>query len=78
MPAVLHEPGCLLYALHQAPGDVIMMIEKWESDNYLTQHDIGTAVVELRARIASHIAKPVVVTRLTAIPVGNIDRGRLR
>ena len=39
--AVHGEPGCLLYAIHDAPDGSIVMIEKWESVALLDAHGKG-------------------------------------
>lgn len=75
--AVHSEPGCLLYAIHDAPDGSIVMIEKWASAADLDEHGSGEAVRSLNAVLPSLLAEPVQVTRLTPLPVGNVDRGAL-
>ena len=43
------EPGCLLYAIHDADDGTITMIEKWESVADLDAHGSGPAVAALQA-----------------------------
>ena len=39
---VHEEPGCMLYAIHEAPNGQILMIEKWETAELLDAHGEGT------------------------------------
>lgn len=77
IPAVHAEEGCLLYAIHDAPGDRIVMIEKWASAELLDLHAAGAAVATLDAAIEELIASPVRVERMTAIDAGTPAQGRL-
>lgn len=74
---VHQEPGCLLYAIHEAPNGDIVMIEKWESGELLDAHGAGDAVKGLNSSLEGLLKKPVEVTRLTAIPAGTADQGAL-
>lgn len=74
---VHEEPGCLLYAIHQAPNGDIVMIEKWETVESLDEHGAGEAVKRLGVSLEGLLAKPVEVTRLTAIPAGTAAQGEL-
>jgi len=74
---VHEEEGCLLYALHGASDDMILMIEKWSSTAALDAHAAGEAVARLDASIAELIASPVVVRRFAAIPAGTGSQGAL-
>lgn len=74
---VHEEPGCLLYAIHEAPNGDIVMIEKWESVESLDEHGAGEAVQRLGASLEGLLQKPVEVTRLTAIPAGTSAQGEL-
>lgn len=71
------EPGCELYAIHEAPDGTIVMIEKWTSATALDAHASGAAVQRLDAAIAELIAQPVVVTRLSPIPAGTPQQGMI-
>ncbi len=75
--AVHAEPGCLLYAIHDAPDGSIVMIEKWESAELLDAHGAGEAVVLLNKDLAGLLAKPTKVDRLQPIPTGDAARGAL-
>jgi len=77
MPAVHAEPGCLLYAIHDAADGTITMIEKWESVEDLDAHGSGPAVAALGAAIDGLVTAPALVTRMTPIPVGEPGLGEL-
>lgn len=71
------EPGCLLYAIHEAPNGQIVMIEKWQSAALLDAHGEGDAVKQLNASLERLLEKPAEVTRLGAIPAGTESQGAL-
>jgi quinol monooxygenase YgiN len=75
--AVHEEPGCLLYAIHDAPDGSIVMIEKWESVPLLDAHGEGEAVAAFRASIDGLVTGPAEVTRLVPIPMGEASRGAI-
>lgn len=77
IPAVHDEPGCRLYAIHDADDGTITMIEKWEDRETLTAHAAGPAVEALDAAVADLIAKPTTVTTMTPLPAGSTGRGEL-
>ena len=69
--AVHEEPGCELYAIHDAPDGTIVMIEKWTSVRELDDHGGGEAVRALNASLEGLLASPVEVTRSGAITSRN-------
>lgn len=75
--AVHQEEGCLLYAIHDAPDESIVMLEKWESAELLDAHGQGEPVARLNAALDGLLAQPVVVTRLVPLPVGDAVKGAL-
>ena len=75
--AVHEEPGCELYAIHDAPDGTIVMIEKWTSVRDLDDHGAGEAVRALNASLEGLLASPTEVTRLVPLPAGTEDQGRL-
>jgi len=77
IPAVHEEPGCLLYAIHDAQDGSIVMIEKWASDGDLAAHAEGPAIARLNTLIDGLIAKPVLVNTMTPIPAGAPGQGEL-
>ncbi|MGO4187458.1 putative quinol monooxygenase [Pseudarthrobacter sp. TAF60_1] len=74
---VHEEPGCLLYAIHEAPNGQIVMIEKWETAEMLDAHGAGPAVKRLNASLNGLLQVPVEVTRLSPIPAGTEHQGTL-
>ncbi|WP_243074354.1 putative quinol monooxygenase [Microbacterium sp. SS28] len=77
IPAVHAEPGCELYAIHDADDGTIVMIEKWTTRTALDAHSTGSAVADLGDLIAPFLAEPVRVITMTALPAGDPDRGAL-
>jgi quinol monooxygenase YgiN len=77
MPQVHNEPGCLLYAIQEAPDGTIVMIEKWESAELLDQHGSSAAVASVAPVFATVLSAPVAVTRLTPILIGDAAKGAL-
>jgi quinol monooxygenase YgiN len=75
--AVHFEPGCELYAIHDAPDGTIVMIEKWTSAGDLDDHGAGPAVQALNASLEGLLASPVEVTRLVPLPAGSDEQGQL-
>lgn len=75
--AVHEEPGCELYAIHDAPDGTIVMIEKWTSVQELDDHGAGQPVRELNASLEGLLASPVEVTRLVPVPAGTEAQGEL-
>lgn len=71
------EPGCQLYAIHEAPNGQIVMIEKWDSAELLDAHGAGEAVARLNASLEGLLQEPVDVTRLTPMPAGTAHQGEL-
>ncbi|MFE7630380.1 putative quinol monooxygenase [Kocuria sp. NPDC057446] len=77
IPAVHEEPGCLLYAIHDAEDGSIVMIEKWSSAGDLAAHAEGSAVARLNTLVDGLIAEPVLVTTMAPLPAGTADQGVL-
>lgn len=77
IPRVHDEPGCELYAIHDAPDGSIVMIEKWSSAAELDAHESSPAVVDLVDALDGLLVEPVAVTRLAPLPVGDAHRGAL-
>ena len=76
IPLVHAEEGCELYALHEAPGK-LMMIEKWASREALDKHSRGEALAGMRPKVADKVAGPTEVIVLDAVPAGEPDKGQL-
>ena len=77
IPAVHEEPGCELYAIHDAPDGTIVMIEKWSSVGELDDHGVGEPVRTLNASLEGLLASPTEVTRLVPLPAGTDKQGQL-
>ena len=75
--AVHGEPGCLLYAIHDAPDGTIVMIEKWESVALLDAHGRSEAVAALNVALRGLVAAPTQVARLVPLPMGEESKGAL-
>ena len=69
IPEVHAEPGCELYALHEADG-VLVMIEKWESQEALDVHMEAPALARLRPQMAGKTSGAPEVQVLTPLPAG--------
>ena len=74
---VHEEPGCELYAIHEAPNGQIIMIEKWETAELLDAHGAGEPVKRLNTSLDGLLQGPVEVTRLLPIPAGTAQQGTL-
>ena len=77
IPAVHEEPGCELYAIHDAPDGTIVMIEKWSSVGELDDHGGGEPVRALNASLEGLLASQTEVTRLVPLPAGTGKQGQL-
>ena len=77
IPAVHDEPGCRLYAIHDAEDGTITMVEKWDSREDLAAHAAGPAVKVLDQAVADLIARPTTVTTMTPLPAGTAEQGQL-
>ncbi|QYH36862.1 putative quinol monooxygenase [Salinibacterium sp. M195] len=76
--ALVHdEPGCELYAMHEAADGSFVMIEKWESEALLDAHGSSPAVAALVGEIKDHLTAEVAVVRMTALPMGSPSKGAL-
>ncbi|WP_291036548.1 putative quinol monooxygenase [Herbiconiux sp.] len=72
------EPGCLLYALHEAPGGTLYFIEKWASKADADHHGSTSAALPLLAERLSPLLSAIpVITELTPLPAGSPEQGRL-
>lgn len=77
IPLVHDEPGCELYVITEADDGRLVMIEKWSSVAALDAHGSSPAVVALVAALDGHLARPVEVTRLTPLPMGDAAKSAL-
>jgi quinol monooxygenase YgiN len=70
------DPGCLLYALHQAP-DRLVMIEKWTDQAALGAHSRSAAAAQMTADLDGKLASELEVLILTPHPAGTAEQGTL-
>lgn len=77
VPAVHQEPGCTLYSLHEA-ADRFVMIEQWDSAEQLAAHGAAPALRTLGPAIDGKLSAPLDVVVLSALPLGDTDKGALR
>ena len=74
VPQVHAEPGCELYALHEADGTFVM-VERWESPEALAVHGTAEALTTLGGRLQGKLAGAPEVVRLTPVPAGDPGKG---
>ncbi|GAB2802954.1 putative quinol monooxygenase [Streptomyces daliensis] len=73
---VHEEPGCELYALHEAE-DRFVLVEKWTTEGQLADHGSAPAIKELHAALDGKLLEPADVVRLAPLPAGSPDAGAL-
>lgn len=74
--AVHEEPGCELYALHEA-DDRLVMVEKWADADALAVHRDAPALKQLGAALKGKLAGPLDVQVLSPHPAGDAAKGAL-
>jgi quinol monooxygenase YgiN len=74
---VHREPGCIVYALTEAP-DRLVMVEQWESRELLAVHSAAPAVTKLGAANAGKLSAAPEVLVLDPIPAGDPNKGQVR
>ena len=77
IPQVHAEPGCELYALHEADDGTFVMIERWASADALVAHSQGDALRAMGAELAGKVTGPSQVRRLSPVPAGDAGKGAL-
>lgn len=77
--AVHAEPGCLRYALHRDAGspETFVLIKNWASPEAIEAHRTAPALADLVAGLDGLLAEPLRIQRLTPIPGGDPERGRV-
>ena len=68
------EPGVELYALHEGP-DRLVMIEKYESEQALSDHLSGAALADLMSALEGKLTRDLDVQVLAPHPTGNAQMG---
>ena len=74
IPKVHEEPGCELYALHEADG-AFVMVERWESTEAMKVHGTAEPLATLGAALAGKLAAAPDIRRLTPVPAGDAGKG---
>ena len=70
------EPGVELYALHEGP-DRLVMIEKYESEQALSEHSKGGALADLLSAFDGKLIGAIDVQVLVPHPAGTARKGAL-
>jgi quinol monooxygenase YgiN len=70
------EPGIELYALHEGP-DRLVMIEKYESEQALSEHSNSAALADLLSALEGKLSRGLDVQALLPHPTGNAQKGAL-
>jgi len=70
------EPGCELYALHEAP-DRLVLVEKWASPEALGAHRDGPALASLGGALRGKVTAAPDVQVLRPVPAGDAAKGEL-
>lgn len=76
MEAVHAEPGCELYALHEADG-IFVFVEQWADADALATHSTAPAVTAMFGEIGEHLDGPPDIKVLAAVPGGDPAKGQL-
>ncbi|TAK69931.1 MAG: antibiotic biosynthesis monooxygenase [Actinomycetota bacterium] len=77
VPAAHAEDGCVLFALHET-DDAFVIVEIWRDEEALTAHSVGPQLTEFRAAVRGKLTGRIAVQRLSAMPLGEADKGVLR
>jgi len=77
IPEVHQEPGCKLYALHEAPGKFVF-VEEWADDAALVAHSGAPAIGAMIKTLDGSLEGPPDITILTPVPAGDPSLGQLR
>jgi quinol monooxygenase YgiN len=70
------EPGVELYALREGP-DRLVMIEKYESEQALSEHSNGAALADLLSALDGKLSRNLDAQVLAPHPTGNAQKGAL-
>ena len=74
IPKVHEEPGCELYALHEADGSFVM-VERWADADAMKAHGKAEPLATLGAALAGKLAAAPDIRRLTSLPAGDAEKG---
>ena len=77
LEAVHGEPGCELYALHEADGTFVF-IEQWADEDALKTHSTAPAVGKMFGAIGELLDGAPDIKMLTPVVAGDPAKGQLR
>ncbi|CAJ1583771.1 putative quinol monooxygenase [[Mycobacterium] wendilense] len=75
--AVHAEPGCELYALHEA-GDTFVFIEQWADEEALKTHSTAPAIGALFGAVGELLDGAPDIKMLSPVVAGDPAKGKLR
>jgi quinol monooxygenase YgiN len=75
--AVQQEPGCELYALHEANGTFVF-VEQWADEEALKTHSGAPAVRAMFTELGDQLDGVPDIKVLAPVPAGDPAKGRLR
>ncbi|UUO00589.1 antibiotic biosynthesis monooxygenase [Mycolicibacterium novocastrense] len=75
--AVHQEPGCELYALHEANGTFVF-VEQWADEDALKTHSTAPAIGELFGAVGEHLDGAPDIKMLQPVVAGDPSKGALR
>ena len=75
--AVHQEPGCDLYALHEANGTFVF-VEQWADEDALKTHSTAPAIAALFGAVGEHLDGAPDIRMLQPVVAGDADKGQLR
>ncbi len=75
--AVHDEPGCQLYALHEANGTFVF-VEQWADEEALKTHSTAPAIGKLFGTVGDHLDGAPDIKMLTPVVAGDPAKGQLR
>ena len=70
IPEVHEEKGCEFYALHEMPDGKLCFVEAWDTRELWVEHTEFHTVTRINEQIAEHLAQPVDVYEMYAVPEG--------
>ena len=75
--AMHQEPGCDLYALHEANGTFVF-VEQWADEDALKTHSTAPAIAALFGAVGEHLDGAPDIKMLQPVVAGDVDKGHLR
>jgi len=77
IPRVHGEPGCELYALHEAVDGTLIFVEMWTTRQHWQEHMDRDTVQEVMASTAGKLAADIEVHEAYGLPAGLSEKGVL-